>query len=212
MRHYELVTILSPMLNQEQATEAWGRIKDFITNREGEIVNERSWGTRRLAYPIRKGSYNFLEGSYYLTQFSTEKPFNRELETFLRLDERVLRSLVIVTGAPVPVPVAEPAPVASEEAPVAAASGPEVEEALAATPDTVAQEATAEEAGPAAVEDPIATEVEESPEEAPVSEVETVEASEAGPAVEEEPPAEVVSEEPSGPVSEENAEPEEERL
>ena len=104
MRHYELVTILSPMLNQTEATEAWGQIKEFITTREGEIVREQSWGTRRLAYPIRQGSYNFLEGNYYLTNFATNTPFNIELETYLRLDERVLRSLVIAGGPPPPTP------------------------------------------------------------------------------------------------------------
>ena len=104
MRHYELVTILSPMLNQTEATEAWGQIKEFITTREGEIVREQSWGTRRLAYPIRQGSYNFLEGNYYLTNFATNTPFNIELETYLRQDERVLRSLVIAGGPPPPTP------------------------------------------------------------------------------------------------------------
>jgi len=104
LRHYELVTILSPMLNQTEATEAWGQIKEFITTREGEIVREQSWGTRRLAYPIRQGSYNFLEGNYYLTNFATNTPFNIELETYLRQDERVLRSLVIAGGPPPPTP------------------------------------------------------------------------------------------------------------
>ena len=83
-------------MNQDQAVEAWDRIKEFITDRDAEITRDQTWGTRRLAYPIRKGSYNFLEGSYYLTQFATERPFNIELENFLRLDERVLRSLVTV--------------------------------------------------------------------------------------------------------------------
>ena len=104
MRHYELVTILSPMLNQEESIEAWGRIKEFITNRDAEIVREQAWGTRRLAYAIKKGPHHFLEGSYYLTQFSTENNFNQELETFLRLDERVIRSLVVATGPPAPIP------------------------------------------------------------------------------------------------------------
>ena len=120
------------MLNQTEATEAWGQIKDFITNREGEIVREQSWGTRRLAYPIRQGSYNFLEGNYYLTNFSTDSPFNIELETFLRLDERVLRSMVIA-GDPPPPPPPTPEPDASVET---EASEPE-EEATA-----VAEEAT----------------------------------------------------------------------
>ncbi len=100
MRHYELVAILSPMLNQDEATSAWADIKSFIGNRDGEITAEQIWGTRRLAYPIRKGSFNFLEGSYYLSSFAVESAFNKELETYLRLDERVLRSLVIRCDGP----------------------------------------------------------------------------------------------------------------
>jgi len=148
LRHYELVTILSPMLNQTEATEAWGQIKDFITNREGEIVREQSWGTRRLAYPIRQGSYNFLEGNYYLTNFSTDTPFNIELETFLRLDERVLRSMVIA-GDPPPPPPPTPEPVASVET---EETKPE-EAATAEQPGTSSGENATVEADPTAVED-----------------------------------------------------------
>ena len=154
MRHYELVTILSTMLNQTEATEAWGQIKEFITNREGEIVREHSWGTRRLAYPFRQGSYNFLEGNYYLTNFSTDSPFNIELETFLRLDERVLRSMVIA-GDPPPPPPPTPEPVASVETEAAepeeeatavaeeATDGPDNSEETGET-DTVVQDPTNE--------------------------------------------------------------------
>ena len=126
MRHYELVVVLSPMLNQEQASTAWGRIKDFITNRSAELDHEETWGTRRLAYAIKKGPYHFLEGSYHLTRFSADTPFNQELLTFLRLDEQVLRSLLTVTGPPQPIP--EPAPVAQ----VAVAEQPADETADAA--------------------------------------------------------------------------------
>ena len=102
MRHYELVTILSPMLNQDEASAKWDEIKSFIVNREGEITAEQTWGTRRLAYPIRKGNYNFLEGSYYLSTFTVDNSFNRELENYLRLDEQVLRSLIMNCDGPLP--------------------------------------------------------------------------------------------------------------
>lgn len=163
MRHYELVVVLSPMLNQEQASTAWGRIKYFITNRSAELDHEETWGTRRLAYAIKKGPYHFLEGSYHLTRFSTDTPFNQELLTFLRLDEQVLRSLLTVTGPPQPIP--EPAPVAQ----VAVAEQPAdetVDTALAGVaPEAVATEPSASaeaepEPVPAAVavaEAPIAT-------------------------------------------------------
>ena len=100
MRHYELVTILSPMLNQDDASATWDEIKSFITNREGEITAEQTWGTRRLAYPIRKGNYNFLEGAYYLSSFTADNPFNRELENYLRLHDNVLRALVVRCDGP----------------------------------------------------------------------------------------------------------------
>ncbi len=117
MRHYELVTILSPMLSQDQATEAWGQINDFITNRNGDIFQEQPWGTRRLAYPIHQGAHHFLEGNYRLTRFSTETPFNQALESFLKFDERVLRSLVLT----IPGRDILPDPVAARPAPAAAA-------------------------------------------------------------------------------------------
>ena len=102
MRHYEMVTILSPMLNQDEASAKWDEIKTFIANRDGEITAEQIWGTRRLAYPIRKGNYNFLEGAYYLSTFTVDNSFNRELENYLRLDEQVLRSLIVNCDGPLP--------------------------------------------------------------------------------------------------------------
>lgn len=88
------------MLNQDDASAIWDEIKSFITNREGEITAEQLWGTRRLAYPIRKGNYNFLEGSYYLSSFTADNPFNRELENYLRLHDNVLRALVVRCDGP----------------------------------------------------------------------------------------------------------------
>jgi small subunit ribosomal protein S6 len=191
LRHYELVTILSPILNQEQASEAWGRIKEFITSRNGEIVREQTWGTRRLAYPIRKGSFNFLEGSYHLTRFSAEKPFNQELETFLRLDERVLRSLVIATEAPAPVPAA----------PAATAAEPEAEAEPAAAP--------ASEAPPVAEAEERRAEVEAPVEAMAVAESEIEEAAEERTIVEEEAAVEAAApEEPVAQAESAEAEPE----
>ena len=193
MRHYELVVILSPMLNQEQASDTWGKIKGFISNRDAEIFHEETWGTRRLAYSIRKGAHHFLEGTYHLTRFSTETPFNKELETFLRLDEQVLRSMVVVGDPPKPI---------SETASVVAP--PVVEEIETPEEPAVVVEETVEDAPAAAEETPEETtavveevveetpaEAEETPDEA-VNEVEEV--IEETPAVAEETPEETPEE------------------
>lgn len=218
MRTYELVTIFSPMLNQEQAAEAWGRVKDFITSRDAEITREQSWGTRRLAYPIRKGSINFLEGSYYLTQFATEHPFNFDLETFLRRDERVLRSLVTVADPDAPIAQPGMAAAAARAAAVAAAAAAEVAAAAAAEADAIAAAAApAEEVSEESSDGEPVAEAEPAVEE-PAAEVETAEEPVAEVAVEaetvEEPAAEVdpVEAEPAEePASEPESQPEEER-
>jgi ribosomal protein S6 len=156
LRHYELVVVLSPMLNQEQVTDTWDKIKGFITTRDAEISHEEQWGTRRLAYPIRKGQHRFLEGSYHLTRFATERAFNKDLENFLKVDEEILRSLVTVTlpeeelaaqaaaaARAIRPPPPRPAPVGPDGQPIPAA-------APAAPGDGTAPAAPAENAAPAA--------------------------------------------------------------
>ena len=180
MRHYELVVVLSPMINPDEASQAWERIKGFITNREADIVHEERWGTRRLAYPVKKGQYQFLEGNYHLTRFATEGSFNRELENFLKLDDNVLRSLVTATlseeelaahaaqtRAPRPprAPAGMPPAGGPQGAPPAAAEGqPAAPEGQAAPssatgPATAPTDAPAPDAPAPAVETPPAAEV-----------------------------------------------------
>ena len=148
------------MLNQEQVTETWDKIKGFITTRDAEISHEEQWGTRRLAYPIRKGQHRFLEGSYHLTRFATERAFNKDLENFLKVDEEILRSLVTVTlpeeelaaqaaaaARAIRTPPPRPAPVGPDGAPIPAAAPAEgAAPAAEGAPEAPAAEAPAEEA------------------------------------------------------------------
>ena len=185
MRHYELVVVLSPMLNQDQVSEAWEKIKGFITTREAEISHEEQWGTRRLAYPIRKGQHRFLEGSYHLTRFATERSFNIELENFLKVDDEVLRSLVTVTlpeeelaaqaaaaARAIRTPPPRPAPIGPDGSPLPAegaapAAAPPEGEAPATEAPESADDVAVEEApvSEEAAEAPAATAEEESAEE-----------------------------------------------
>ncbi|MDE0721399.1 MAG: 30S ribosomal protein S6 [Dehalococcoidia bacterium] len=196
MRHYELVVVLSPMLNQEQVTETWDKIKGFITTRDAEISHEEQWGTRRLAYPIRKGQHRFLEGSYHLTRFATEKAFNIDLENFLKVDEEILRSLVTVTlpeeelaaqaaaaARAIRPPPPRPAPVGPDGQPIpsaapaeGAAPAAEAPAADAPAPEALATEAPAAEAAPEPVaEEALEDATETSPEAVtePTAEVES---------------------------------------
>ena len=157
------------MLNQEQVTETWDKIKGFITTRDAEISHEEQWGTRRLAYPIRKGQHRFLEGSYHLTRFATEKAFNIDLENFLKVDEEILRSLVTVTlpeeelaaqaaaaARAIRPPPPRPAPVGPDGQPIPSAAPAEGAAPAAEAPaaDAPGPVAPAAEAAPVAKEAP----------------------------------------------------------
>jgi len=177
LRHYELVVVLSPMLNQEQLTETWDKIKGFITTRDAEISHEEQWGTRRLAYPIRKGQHRFLEGSYHLTRFATERVFNIELENFLKVDDEVIRSLVTTTlseeelaaqaaaaARAIRTPPPRPAPVGPDGQPlagegVAASTDSTVEGGASAAPTEDQSSSTAQEESEVVAEsEPVAEE------------------------------------------------------
>ena len=199
MHHYELVVVLSPMISPDEASQAWERIKGFLTNREADIVHEERWGTRRLAYPVKKGQYQFLEGNYHLTRFTTEQIFNRELENYLKLDEHVLRSLVTITLSeeelaahaaqtraprpPRPPAGMPPAGAPQGTAPAAAPSGPSEE--AAATPTAEAAAAPTGEAPAPAAEAPAASAAEAPTGEAPAPAAETPAAAAEAPATEE---------------------------
>ena len=91
MRNYELIFILHPDLNEEAVAEVCARVKNWISDLGGTIIKEHNWGTRRLAYPIRK----LREGQYWLydLQFDPEKV--AELEHDLAIVEPMLRYMTV---------------------------------------------------------------------------------------------------------------------
>lgn len=93
MHQYELVTILSPQLGEEELPAAVDRITGFITGRGGEVKDVDQWGRRRLAYPIDR----FNEGTYVVTQLALDAPRAAELEANLRISEDVIRHLMVRT-------------------------------------------------------------------------------------------------------------------
>ena len=91
VREYELVMILSPVLDETEATGAVDRVRQFITNRGGELTAEESWGMRRMAYPIQR----FTEGNYVLTRFTMDGDHTHDLSSSLNIAEDVLRHLLV---------------------------------------------------------------------------------------------------------------------
>ena len=91
MRAYETTFILAPSLDAEGFQREVGAIKGLITSNGGEITAEKEWGRRRLAYPIQDQS----EGIYHILRFSLEPKQLPKLDRHFKLNENVMRALVI---------------------------------------------------------------------------------------------------------------------
>ena len=92
---YELMLVLNPALSREEDAAAREQVRDLITGSGGSISKEDAWGTRRLAYTIKKAGQDYMEGVYYLYKFDLEPEQVNAIQRPLLLSERVLRHMVV---------------------------------------------------------------------------------------------------------------------
>lgn len=91
MNQYETVFIMTPVLSDQQMKETVEKFKGVLTAQGAEIINEESWGLKKMAYPIQKKSTGF----YQLIEFKAEPAAIDKLEIAYRRDERVIRFLTV---------------------------------------------------------------------------------------------------------------------
>jgi small subunit ribosomal protein S6 len=102
MRDYEVVYIFKSSLTTE---EIEGRLEAYhgkILAVEGsEITAVEHWGKRQLAYPIDRND----NGYYVVTQFTASPGVLPDFERVLKLDDDLLRHLVVLSEGEMPMPV-----------------------------------------------------------------------------------------------------------
>ncbi|MBR5036734.1 MAG: 30S ribosomal protein S6 [Prevotella sp.] len=91
MNQYETVFILTPVLSDDQMKETVEKFKKILTDNGAEIVNEETWGLKKMAYAIQKKSTGF----YCLLEFKGEPTIVDKLETGFRRDEKVIRYITV---------------------------------------------------------------------------------------------------------------------
>ena len=91
MNQYETVFILTPVLSDEQMKEAVAKFRKVLTDNGAEILNEETWGLKKMAYAIQKKSTGF----YCLLEFKAEPTIIETLETAYRRDEKVIRYITV---------------------------------------------------------------------------------------------------------------------
>ena len=100
-RQYEVVYIFDSALEETAINERLARFHALIQQSSGEAPQVNHWGKRTLAYPIKKHE----TGYYVVSKFDTAGTALPEFERAIKLDESVLRFLVVVNEGAQPVPV-----------------------------------------------------------------------------------------------------------
>lgn len=92
MKNYEVVYIFDTAVGEDKITEKLTRFHELLTaSGEGQITATDVWGRRQLTYPIKKKN----AGLYVVVQFSAPQDALPEFERLLKLDEDLLRYLVV---------------------------------------------------------------------------------------------------------------------
>ena len=90
MTNYELMFIIEAALEDSAKEQVVDTVKGIIAD-NGNITKADIWGTRKLAYPIRKKN----EGYYVLVQFAADVDFPKELDRRLKIHDNVIRHMII---------------------------------------------------------------------------------------------------------------------
>src|SRR5438094_6759091 len=110
-RRYETVYIFDPALEEPAITERLERFHALLTkDAKGAITNVAHWGKRTLSYPIKKKD----TGYYVVAQFETAAELLPEYERAVKLEEGVVRFLVVVSEGLPAKPELAPAVIAAD--------------------------------------------------------------------------------------------------
>lgn len=92
MRRYETIIIIDPDLSAEQRAPVLERVKDVIAQQDGYLAFIDDWGSRKLAYEIKKKE----RGYYVRFDFCGTGALVDEIERFFRIDDRVLKYMTVL--------------------------------------------------------------------------------------------------------------------
>ena len=120
MRHYEIMIILEPELEERTVAPSLDTFLNVIRQAGGSVDRVDVWGRRRLAYEIDKRN----DGIYAVVDVTSEPDAVRELDRQLRLNEAVMRTKVLQPPSAARGAAPDRAQGASGLAAVAAASRP----------------------------------------------------------------------------------------
>jgi len=98
-RQYEAVYIFDSALEEASVTEHLNRFHELLASPSAEAPSCDHWGKRTLAYPIR----NHETGYYVVAKFESAAEALPEYERAVKLEDAVIRHLIVLNDGPQPV-------------------------------------------------------------------------------------------------------------
>ena len=92
-RDYEMALIVDTQVDADATVD---RYASLLADQGAAVVNVDRWGVRRLAYEIQKRQ----QGDYTFFYFQADPGAIADVERACRLDEDVLRHLILQTDIP----------------------------------------------------------------------------------------------------------------
>ncbi len=102
MNDYELIYIVTPRRAPAEVEQVGTWLEGQVTTGGGEVLSTRTWGRRRMAYPINHN----LDGTYVIARLRMPAPTAVNLERALHIQEDVIRHMLIrgIMGSDEPPP------------------------------------------------------------------------------------------------------------
>ncbi len=91
MHKYEIMFIVKSTMESDSVKKTAETFKKLVTDLKGKVDEYKELGQKKLAYPIKKE----LNGYYFVMQVEADKDCIQEFDRKIRLDESVLRHLII---------------------------------------------------------------------------------------------------------------------
>ncbi len=91
MTKYEIMYIIRPSVDEEGRKQIMDKLENALTKNNAEIINKDEWGMRELAYEIE----DHTKGYYVVMNVNATQEARQEYERILRLQEDVIRDIMI---------------------------------------------------------------------------------------------------------------------
>ncbi len=92
MRRYETIFIVDSDISEEERTPLFEKITELMPQQNGLLVELNEWGTKKLAYEIRKR----IRGYYVRLDYCGTGALVDEIERLFKIDERILKYMTIL--------------------------------------------------------------------------------------------------------------------